>query len=328
MKLLVITNNPDRASFRQRIAVYLNLLRANGVDSEVAQMPRWILSRRKLFARTKEFDAVFLHKKTLNPFDAYYLKKYAKKIIYDFDDAIMFDDKHPETPHHKRQASFKRTVMLADLIIAGNVYLAEYARRFNPNVEILPTGLDTKAYNIAKETSDGKIRLVWIGSRPTLPHLKQISPALEEISSRFDNVILRIISDEFFDLKNIPVEKQPWSLETEATELLSSDIGLAPLADDNFTRGKCGFKILQYQAAGLPVVASPVGVNAEIACDGVNGYHATTVTEWVEKLSTLVKDISLRTRMGQSARQTVTSFDLSSIGPRLVSLIKNSVAAS
>lgn len=326
---MILSNNTDRASFRQRIAVYLDTLKTNGIDCRVEQLPHWILSRRRLFVQAKDFDAVFLHKKILNPFDAYSLKKYAKKIIYDFDDAVMFDDKHPQRPHQKRQTSFRRTAAFADLVIAGNFYLAEYARRYNPNVEILPTGLNTKAYNAAaKKAGDGKIRLVWIGSRPTLPHLKQISPALEEIGSRFNNVVLRIISDEFFDLQNIHVEKQPWSLETEVTELVSSDIGLAPLADNNFTRGKCGFKILQYQAAGLPVVASPVGVDAELVRDGINGYHAITVTDWVEKLSALIKDTSLRTRMGQSAAQTVSSFDLDAIGPRLVALITKVIAAS
>lgn len=329
MKLLVVTNNTNRASFRQRIAVYVDTLKKNGIDCRVEQLPQGVMSRRRMFIQAKDFDAVFLHKKILNPFDAYYLKKYAKKIIYDFDDAVMFDDKQPQKPHHKRQTSFRRTVLLADLVIAGNVYLAEHARKFNPNVEILPTGLDTKAYKtIAEKNGDGKIRLVWIGSRPTLPYLKQISPAFEEIGSRFDNVILKIISDEFFDLQNIPVEKQPWSLETEAKGLINSDVGLSPLADNNFTRCKCGFKILQYQAAGLPVVASPVGVNAELVRDNVNGYHAAAVTDWGEKLSALIKDTSLRIGMGQSARQTVLSFDLDTIGPRLVALIKRAIASS
>jgi glycosyltransferase involved in cell wall biosynthesis len=329
MKLLIITNNPDRASFRQRIAVYIDTLRASGIDCRVEQLPQWMIPRRRLFMQANDFDAVFLHKKILNPFDAYYLKKYAKKIIYDFDDAVMFDDKQPQKPHHKRQTSFRRTATLANLVIAGNVYLAEHAGRFNPNVEILPTGLDTKAYKTAaQKAGDGKIRLVWIGSRPTLPNLKQISPALEEIGSCFNNVVLKIISDGFFDLQNIPVEKQPWSLETEAMELAKSDIGLSPLADNNFTRGKCGFKILQYQAAGLPVVASPVGVNAELIRNGINGYHAAAVTDWVEKLSALIKDKSLRTKMGLSARQTVLSFDLDAIGPQLVSIIKNAVSVS
>src|SRR5208337_4799792 len=125
-----------------------------------------------------------------------------------------------------------------------------------------------------------------------------------------------------------PVEKQPWSLETEAAELVSSDVGLSPLANNNFTRGKCGFKILQYQAAGLPVVASPVGVNTELVRDDVNGYHAATVTDWAEKLSALIKDTSLRTRMGQSAIQTVSSFDLDAIGPRLVTLITKVITDS
>ena len=329
MKLLILSYNPDRASFRQRIAVYVDTLKTNGIDCEIAKLPGGLIARRKLFKLAADFDGVFLHKKTLNTFDAYYLRKHAKKTIYDFDDAVMFDDKHPERPHHKRQTSFRRTATLADLVITGNVYLAQQARRFNPNVEILPTGLDTKAYKtIAKKADDGKIRLVWIGSCPTLPHLKRISPALEEIGSRFDNVILKIISDKFFDLQNISVEKQPWFLETEAAELVSSDIGLAPLTDNNFTRGKCGFKILQYQAAGLPVVASPVGVNAELVRKGLNGYHAATVKDWVEKLSALIKDASLRTRMGQSAIQTIPPFDLDAIGPRLVALITRIIAAS
>jgi glycosyltransferase involved in cell wall biosynthesis len=327
VKLLILSNNTERASFRQRIAVYLDTLRASGIDCRVEQLPSWIISRRRLFMQAKDYDAVFLHKKTLNPFDAHYLKKYAKKIIYDFDDAIMFDDKHPQRPHHKRQSSFERTAALADLVIAGNTYLAEHAKKFNPNVEIIPTGLDTKIFKtVTKKPGDGKIRLVWIGSRPTLPNLKQISPALEEICSRFDNVVLRIISDEFFDVQNIPVEKHPWSLETEATELVNSDIGLAPLADNNFTKGKCGFKILQYQAAGLPVVASPVGVNADLVRNGLNGLLAVTIDDWIEKISSLIANEPLKTQMGLAARQSVTPFDLSVLAPRLVSLIKRAIA--
>jgi glycosyltransferase involved in cell wall biosynthesis len=323
VKLLILSNNPDRASFRQRIAVYIDALRANGVDCDVAKLPPGLLSRRKLFMQAENFVGVFLHKKTLNPFDAWYLKKYDKKIIYDLDDAVMYDDKHPEKPHHKRQAAFRRTVLLADLVIAGNVYLAEHARKFNPNVEVLPTGLDTAAYKLsAKPHDDGNIRLVWIGSRPTLPHLIQIAPALEEIGSRFGNVVLRIISDRFFDLQKVRIEKYPWSLETETADLAGCDIGLAPLADNPFTRGKCGFKILQYFAAGLPTVASPVGVNAELVRDGFNGYLAVSPADWVQKVSALVKDKSLRIRMGQSALKSVQPFDLNIIGPRLVELVK------
>jgi glycosyltransferase involved in cell wall biosynthesis len=326
MKLLILSNNLNRASFRQRIAVYLNDLRANGIDCQIEQLPRWILSRRKLFMKAKDFDAVFLHKKTLNTFDTHCLRKYAKKIIYDFDDAVMFDDKQPQIQHHKRQASFKRTVTVADFVIAGNKYLAEQAKKFSSKVEIIPTGLDTNIFrSVARKNADTKIRLVWIGSRPTLRNLEKISPALEEISSGFEDVVLKIISDEFIDLPKIQVEKRKWSLESEAAELVGSDIGLAPLTDDYFTKGKCGFKILQYQAAGLPVVASPVGVNSELVRENINGFLAVTINDWIEKMSSLISNKQLRNRFGDSAKQSVTSFDLSVLAPRLVSLIKRVV---
>lgn len=329
MKLLVITNNPDRASFRQRIEIYLDCLRAEGINCTVCRYPTGPVGRLKLLQSSREFDAVFLHKKRLNPLDALLLRRYARKVIYDFDDAVMYDDNRPDKPSRKCQRDFQRTVELADLVIAGNKYLAELARSFNNNVEVLPTGLDLAAYNVQPApNNDGKIRLVWIGSKATLPYLEEIKPALEEIGSRFNNVVLWIICDCFFDLNNMQIEKRQWSRQTEVVDLVTSDIGLAPLPDNPFTRGKCGFKILQYQAAGLPVVASPVGINAELVRDGLNGYHATTVTDWVEKLSALVEDTSIRTQMGQSAKQTVLSFDLDAIGPRLVEVVRRVIPAS
>jgi len=158
--------------------------------------------------------------------------------------------------------SFQRTVKLADMVIAGNSYLAKHARKFNPNVEVFPTGLDTHAYELkAEPTNDAKLRLVWIGSSSTLKYLAGIKPALEEIGSRFDDVVLRIICDDFFDLQKMEVEKCQWSLQKQAVDLATSHIGLAPLPDNKFTQSRFCFKILQYAAVGLPVVASPVGAN-------------------------------------------------------------------
>jgi glycosyltransferase involved in cell wall biosynthesis len=329
MNLLVLSDNPDRASFRQRIGIYLDVLRTAGLDCKVERFPSNPFAGWKLLRTGADFDAVFLHKKRLNPFDALVLRRCARKIIYDFDDAIMYSDKHPDKPSSKRLKSFRRTVELADLVIAGNAYLAEHARRFNANVEILPTGLDVSEYDVnVSRPADGKIRLVWIGSKPTLPYLKEIKPALEEIGSSIDDVVLRIICDEFFDLNNRQIEKRQWSRQTEVIDLVTSDIGLAPLPDNLFTRGKCGFKILQYQAAGLPVVVSSVGVNAELVRDGFNGYHAVSMTDWVRKIYALVKDKSLRTRMGQAAIKSCEPFDLAALSPRLVTMITSVIAAS
>jgi glycosyltransferase involved in cell wall biosynthesis len=173
-----------------------------------------------------------------------------------------------------------------------------------------------------KPENDGKIHLVWIGSKSTLQYLAQIKPAIEEIGARFDNVILRIICDDFFNLQNMRVEKHQWSKHTEAFDLITSDIGLAPLANDRFTKGKCGYKILQYQAAGLAVVASPVGVNAEYVQDGVTGFHATNPSQWIDKISELIENAELRKKMGQEGNVHVQRFDLNIIAKQLAGMIK------
>ena len=325
MKLLVISNNPNRPSYRQRLGIYIDLLQQKGIDVELAKFPSGMIDRYKLFHRAAKFDTVFLHKKRLNFFDAFWLRKFARKVIYDFDDAIMYNDKQPEIKSTKRLRDFARTASLADSIITGNTYLADHAKKYNNNVHILPTGLDTNMYDVnCQKKDDEKIRLVWIGSKSTLMYLEVIRDAIEEIGRRFDNVILRIICDEFIDLENMPVEKINWMLETQCRDLCESDIGLAPLTEDNFTRGKCGFKILQYMAAGLPVIASPVGVNKEYVFADRTGFTAKDKTEWVDTLSRLITDANMRNTMGSAARTDVQKFDLKVIGQQLADIVSAS----
>ena len=323
MNILILSNNPNRASFRQRIGVYIKQLRGNGIGCEVVKLPFSEMARRGLFKRAAEFDGVFLHKKTLNLLDAFWLRRYSRKVIYDFDDAVMYSPKSPNRDSFSRFRLFRRTVKLADSVIAGNSYLAEHARRFNSNFEIIPTGLDTKAYKIEnKPKNDGKIRLVWIGSKSTLRYLVEIKPAIEQIGSRFNNVVLRIICDEFFDLQNMSVEKCSWSSEREVLDLVTSDIGISPLPDNKFTRGKCGFKILQYSAAGLPVIASPVGVNAEYVREGIDGFFANNNEDWIDKITQLITNPQLRKKMAQENLAQAKNFDISVIGKKLTEIIK------
>jgi len=319
MNLLVITNNLHNASFRQRIKLHLPALRDTGLDCEVACLPRSGLARRRLFRRAAEFDGVVLHKKPLNPCDAFFLRRHSSQIAYDFDDAVMYNPKMPDRDNGRRFRAFRRTVRLADLVIAGNDYLAELARTHNTNVSVVPTGLDTQAYREqVRPESDGKIRLVWIGGRATLPFLQQISPALEQVGARFPNAVLRIICNTFFDLEHMPVEQRPWSLQGQLPDLVSADIGLAPLPNNRYTRGKCGFKILQYAAAGLPVVASPVGINTDYVQDGVTGLHATDMSDWIERIEQLLEDRQLREQMGRAGQNTIQQFDLGAVGQQLV----------
>jgi glycosyltransferase involved in cell wall biosynthesis len=298
------------------------------VNCEVVHYPRGSLDRYKVIRKAADFDAVFLQKKTLNCLDAMWFRHHAKNVIFDFDDAVMYDNRHPEKKPSRRKHTkpFERTVKLAKMVIAGNPYLAEHARRFNPDVEVLPTGLDTNAYKIkADPKDDGKIRLVWIGSHSTLGYLDEIKSALEEIGSRFDNVVLRIICDKFIHMRNIPIEECTWSEQTQIRDLVTSDIGLAPLPDNRFTRGKCGFKILQYNAASLPVIASPVGVNADYIREGITGFLADDCTVWVEKISRLLKESELRRKMGLAASKEVQQWDFKVLGEQLVEMIKKCV---
>jgi len=329
MKLLILTNNPSRPSFRQRIEIHLETLRRNGIDCEVAKLPLGKLARLRLFQQAADFDGVFLQKKCLNFFDAFCLRKYSKKIIYDFDDAVMYSPNRPDTNKSSHFKLFRRTIKLADMVIAGNSYLAEHAGRFNNNVHILPTGLDTNEYKVENQsTIDGKIRLVWIGSASTLKYLKDIKPALEEVGAKFPNVVLRIICNDFFELENMEVEKRRWSLANQAQDLATSHIGLAPLPSNRFTRGKCGFKALQYASAGLPAIASLVGVNSEYIVNGVTGCHVFSRHQWVREICKCVESETLRKELGAAARKLAEKFDSDVIGKKLTGLISEFMGKS
>lgn len=325
MRLLVITNNNslDQPSFRQRIAIYLDLLRNRGIDCQVARLPHGMLARRTLFASARRFDGVLLHRKILNAWDAFWLRRLGGPVIYDFDDAIMYSDRQGGRICRMRARRFHRAVALSRLVIAGNEYLADHARRYNARVEVLPTGLDVGPYRVqTPRQNDGTVRLVWVGGGTMLKHLRGIAPALEELGKRFPQVSLRIISSQFLGLQAMRVEQRRWSRETEVADLVTSDIGLAPLADNPYARGKCAFKILQYQAAGLPVVASPVGVNAQYVRDGATGFLVRDLSQWIDRLGALIENPQLRTALGHAGHRDVEKFDVNVIGERLCQLIE------
>jgi glycosyltransferase involved in cell wall biosynthesis len=158
-------------------------------------------------------------------------------------------------------------------------------------------------------------------TRATLKYLEQLRPVFEEAGRRFDNLILRIICDSFFTLQNTPVEQRLWSLQAQAADLTTSDIGLAPLPDNRFTRGKCAYKILQYMAAGLPVIASPVGANRQYIKESGAGLLAENNEQWLEKITELAKDGPSRARMAKAADRYVRKFDRAVLGKTLQSLI-------
>ena len=162
--MLVITNNPSRPSFRQRIRQFADLLEVHEINCTFKKYPSSLPSRIGLLKKAGSYDVVFNHKRRFNAIEAPFLKRYSKKIIYDFDDAVMISDKKPERANRKRLSQFARTVRLCDCAIAGNEYLAHKARQYNDNTQLLHTSLKIRDYDVAADKpDDGKIRLVWIG---------------------------------------------------------------------------------------------------------------------------------------------------------------------
>lgn len=332
MKLLILTNNPSRASFRLRIEDHLDYLGQQGIDSDVYAMPRGIVERWRLFRRFGQYDAVLVHRKCFNFWDAAILSRTCPKtikMIFDFDDAIMHSTSRPESRRTSHYRLFRRTAKRMDAMIAGNEYLAGYARRYCNRVFVLPTGLDATACPAQSvEKSPDEIRLVWIGSESTLKYLAELRPVLEEIGKTHKNVILRIIADKFFDLENMPVEKCPWSLTSQVADLQACDIGLSPLPENRFTQGKCGFKMLQYFAAGLPVIASPVGVNETFINESHAGFLASTPAEWKNAIEKMVNDIAAYRLLGENGRKYVQAYDKTVIAKELCRILKSVMVQS
>ena len=299
------------------------MLEGAGHDCVERVLPGGELARLRFFRGMKDYDLLIWHKRIANPIVAWMLKRYSPPVVYDFDDAIMYDPNEPDRVDSKRLNGFGRIANAADMVIAGNEYLAGHAKEYCGRVEVLPTAVEVDRYMPgAGRMEDGKVRLVWVGSSSTLPFLAKKKAVFEELGSRYDNVVLRIIADCFFELDNMAVEKVQWCELGQYEAISGGDIGLAPTPDDRFTRGKCGFKILQYMAAGLTVVADSVGLNAEIVDDGVTGFMPGDDDIWLANICELIENGGKREAFGRAARERVCQrYDVGVIGGRFVEQI-------
>ena len=247
-------------------------------------------------------------------------------IIYDFDDPVFLPYRSPMNGWFsllKFPRKTHRLFRLSDHIIAINGLLSNYAARFNPSVSVVPNCVDTDQYYPSARSDDGTVRLVWIGSHSTMPNLTGIGPALRGLCSRAP-VCLRVIGSGEVAMEGIATEVKQWSAETEVAELQECDIGLLPLLDHSWHPWKFFFKIVQYMAVGLPVVARRMGSNAEVIEDGVNGFLVETDAEWRERLGLLINDAGLRRRMGAAARATIVErFSTQVQMPWVISIFEN-----
>jgi glycosyltransferase involved in cell wall biosynthesis len=322
-RILVLANNLKQASYRVRIEALIPLLRDRGIDLDVQLRPRNWLARRRLLRSAAAYHAVLLQRKLLDPSDARLLRRSARKIFYDIDDAVMYHNRPVSWLSRWRTSRrFLATVRTIDHVVAGNEYLAEIFRGHGRAVTVLPTVVDPARYKVKSHGPTDAPRLVWIGSRSTLPYVRQFLPALEGAARAVPGLRLVTVADETIDKSSLPVEHIQWSAETEADALVRGDIGIAPTPADRWTLGKCGFKIVQYMAAGLPVVASPVGANADLVRVGETGYLPDKPEEWAEHIVTLAKDAKLREQMGRAGRELVErKYSLEHVADRWAKLL-------
>lgn len=315
--------------------VYERFAPSRGAGAKAVYFGLGALSRSLAVLAARNFDAVFMQRLVVPhvyPFPEVAVCRMArlmgKRIIFDFDDAIF-----STSPHRKRTLAEKfsdrdrvaRVIARCDAVIAGNAYLAAYARLYNANVTVIPTAVDTKKYPLKHclpDRPDQPCIIGWIGMPGALPYLNLLKPVFQALAAR-RRILIRIVGGVGFHCPGVEVEHLPWSLRDETNLILSFDIGVMPLGDSEEARGKCGLKLLQYMAAGLPAVASPISANREIITDGINGYLAGSRDEWIIKLDRLIESPGLRRELGLRGRETVERhYSLQANLPRLAAALK------
>jgi len=284
--------------------------------------------RLRALSHAGKYDLIWIEKETF-PFvpalAEWLLAKAGAPYIVDYDDALFHRyDRHRHWLIRLIMGRKIDSVMrYAALVIAGNEYLAERARAANARrVEVVPTVVDLTRYKIARLGNHNPLVVGWIGSPSTCHYLSKIAPILESLTKEFD-VRFIAVGASAESVSGLPMETWPWSEETEVQSIQEFDIGIMPLEDDPWEQGKCGYKLIQYMACGLPVMASPVGVNGQIIEHGVNGFLAQDVNEWEQMLHRLLKDQALRQSMGAEGRKRVeASYSLQVQAPRLEGLMR------
>ncbi len=306
MRILVITIDPKEASFRLRLEILRDLLADEGFSFDFKVRPAGFWDRRRLIATAGNYDAVIVQRKLLDPSHARLLRRRARLVIFDVDDAVMVQRrKISRWSQWLKNRRYLATAKAVDHVVAGNEYLAEQFRRLGCEVTVLPTVVDPSHYQVKSHAATVSPALVWIGSKSTLPYLKQIMPAIEAAGREIPGLRLITIANDTVMSDVIQIQHHPWSEETEAASLAMGDIGIAPTPVDQWSIGKSGFKIIQYMATGLPTIASPVGANSQIVVDGVTGILAESQEQWTAAIVRLAGEVRLRETMGKACRQRV-----------------------
>jgi len=327
LKLLALIEGADHVCYRYRIEAFAWALAERGFVLEPAPVRRRTFRRIRQLRAARRADVVLLQRKLLPLWQLRILRRATPCLVYDFDDAVFGRDSYHRKPPTSRQrlARFWATVYAADAITAGNEYLRGRVARYveADRVGVIPTCLEPKRYRLAYHRRVGSaVQLAWIGQQSTLRSLHHARPQLAAAAGELSGLDLRVICDRFPELPGVRVVPRPWSSATEAAELAECDIGISWLPDDQWSRGKCGLKVLQYMAAGLPVVANPVGMHRQMVVHGRTGLLATTPAEWAAAIRQLASEPRLRQQMGAAGRRLVEEqFSVARWGPEFAFVV-------
>ncbi|MFC1590131.1 glycosyltransferase family 4 protein [Candidatus Omnitrophota bacterium] len=338
MKVLFLVPYPSEgASNRIRVEQFISYLEGKGVSCKVRPFVNsrffrilyephrflekifWFiaatLNRALDIIRALSSDIVVIHREAYpfgGPFFESLLHKMGKPFVFDFDDAIFLANTSEHNIYierFKKPEKVSRIIRMASWVIAGNDYLKSYAERFNKRVTVIPSSIDTDRYAPAAGRDEPKDSIVigWIGSNTTRVFLYELEETFRDLFRKYENVKLKVVGARFYSERLKSVINEEWSLERELKALRSFDIGIMPMPDNEWTRGKCGFKAILYMACGIPVVASSVGVNAKIVEEGVTGFLVKDKAGWRNRLSLLIEDGQLRRRMGEKGRKRIVN---------------------
>lgn len=337
--LFIVDHRLNRSpSQRYRFEQYLDFFKSQGYDWELSEIitekddqifygsgnilrKAWILLK-SLFIRwrdlkrAKDFDLIFIQREALLLGSSFFEKRFYKKnkVIFDFDDSIWLLDTSPENKKFeflKNPDKTKINIQHAHAVIAGNRFLADYAKQFNKNVFLIPTTIDTEFHKPIKKVFDSartnkKIVIGWSGSISTIKHFEIAVPALKKLTAKYPNQLaIQVIGQGNYVNPELPVVSKNWGSTTEVNDLNEFDIGIMPLPNDEWVKGKCGLKGLSYMACGVATVMSAVGVNPEIITHGENGYLAKTEEDWLKYLSLLIENPEMRLKLAAAGRKTV-----------------------
>ena len=355
MKVLALSPIPEEgAGCRFRVSQYIPYLRSHGFDITVSPfysrdyfsfvyrpgnylrkalgfMALTLRRFGELFS-VRQYDLVFLYREAIPigpPFVERWIRRLGIPIVYDFDDAIFLpavSDANKAFSFLKNPKRASQILKLSQQVSVGNEFLAAYARQFNNNVTVIPTAVDTNKFvpreNVPSEQGR-KLVVGWIGSPTTFQYLESLKDVLAEVAARHPFTLKVSGAGRAVEFPGVDVQVVPWSMADEVSLFNTCDIGVYPLTDDDWSRGKCGFKAIQCMACGVPVVAAAVGVNKEIITHGVDSMLASTRQEWVDHLGRLLTDHDLRRRMAVAGRRTIQSrYSLDVTGPQLAGVLR------